>query len=130
MDHPIVDYMRGMYPECSQLMSYYLPTNEVWSIGYWLNTDLGEVKEVISLRRDEQPTRDHIDTILFNLQPDRVNKGVRRWLDKQNAKKRELTAEQMASQEKYYANRRRAISSGKMNKEDPRRHTIDWALLP
>lgn len=130
LDHPFVTYMKALKPhDGHRLMSFYIPLAERWSIGMWINRDLGEIKEFISLGPGEEPTRDHVDTILFNLMPERVVKAMRDWMAKQHAKVVGIQEMQADLMERHRANRLRTYKEGHIKKEDPRYVTTPWSDL-
>lgn len=88
-DHDFTEFMREEHPEFAEfLMSYYIPASERWVLGTWINESTGEVRELTSWGKYEQPGTEHVQTVEANLRMDVYLRGMRRYLHNMLANRR------------------------------------------
>lgn len=88
-DHEFARFCRRELRE-DDIMSFYIPEERRWVLGFWRNRDSGDVSEIVSWDADASPTRDDFLTVKMNSKPEVKANGIRAWLREQEDNRKRL----------------------------------------
>lgn len=105
------------------IMTFYIPAENRWVLGFWRNRDSGDVSEVVSWAGGEEPTREDFLTVKMNSKPEVKANGIRAWLREQDDNRKRL----VERQERVRANRKAIARHWRKKMNHVRRDDPTWA---